>query len=84
MSLASKWFAGVRPEDKAKHEETIRNSRYTLDILQKIVEDSLRVETTPKRSDFDNPNWAYAQADRNGAIRAYNSILALIRPSKER
>lgn len=32
----------------------------------------------PKASDYDNPNWAYKQADYNGARRMLQQIKGII------
>ena len=81
--MDSRWFIRLGPEeDKTKRKEGIQNSRYILNMLQEIVEAELKTELTPRKSDYDSPSWAFCQADKNGAVRALNSVLCLLRPDK--
>lgn len=46
-----------------------------LGIIMRMQEEEERIETSLKS--YDNPSWAYKQADLNGARRAYNKIRSL-------
>lgn len=48
------------------------------ELLEYILEDLTPNHIVP-RTDYDNPAWAYKQADRNGYIRALDEIKSLIR-----
>lgn len=43
--------------------------------------ESLRSEATSKTS-YDNPSWAYFQADANGYERAINEVVSLLSSKK--
>lgn len=77
MTLSSKWFEDTRTaEDKKTREEFIHGAQ-VLDILKTIVSrDIERLEST-SLSDYDNPNWAFLEADRHGQLRALKQILSL-------
>ena len=46
-----------------------------LSILDRMVDEEDRGELS--LTAYDNPSWAYKQADRNGARRAYTKVKAL-------
>jgi len=68
------------PEDKKKFEDSLLHTRWLLDHLKKLIEEDLtgldRSETDIRT--FDQPNWAYRQAFKNGCRMSYNRILTLI------
>lgn len=68
-------------EEKAKFEGQLRTS----DVAKKLAEliDGFTKELTVNRNDYDNPSWAYKQADYNGELRAYTKILQLLRPKEQ-
>jgi hypothetical protein len=67
-------------EEKKRFRDYVRGSRELLNRLKEILEaqeanfDS--IESSPKQ--FDNPNWDYKQAYRNGQRSAVRAILTLI------
>lgn len=76
--LQGKWFIDCKTqEEKDKREQTVRNSRFILDILTKLIENELKELSARKIADYDCPSWAYQQADKNGAISALSKILLL-------
>lgn len=48
------------------------------ELLEEFRKEEERADLTLK--DFENPNWAYLQANRNGAKRALAKVEALFKP----
>lgn len=74
------WFRGLAEKQKADFDEALSSSVVSK-RLSEIIEGYLR-ELTINRGDYDNPSWAYKQADYNGEFRAYSKILTLLRPKE--
>lgn len=76
------WFKN-NPSDKDKEalEYLLNNQSALIDRLREILsawyKEEERADLTLK--DFDNPNWAYLQANRNGAKRALAKVEALFK-----
>lgn len=80
-AIATKWTEHIKdPEKKKEFEKLLRHSNLSLGRLKEIAEDLLaslnRIEV--KSEVYDNPNWAYKQADTNGMRRAYANIIQLL------
>jgi len=76
------WFKGCKTsKDKEAVSQTLHSNRESLDRLKEILEPLLK-DSTPA-SDYDNPSWAYKQADRNGFNRAVTTVLDLINLDKD-
>lgn len=78
MPLSSKWFIGCKAEDKAKREETVRNSKYIFDLLVQILEADLQ-DYSDKDADYEKPSWAFKQAHTNGYRKAVTNFLKLLK-----
>ncbi len=80
MPLSSDWTAGKKGKDKEDIEYVLKNNQRPFKTLSEIVtryeEEEARAEITT--SQYDNPSWAYKQADRNGAMRVLKKIRSLI------
>ena len=77
--LCSDWFRELSEKEKSDLEYILRNNTILVSSLLKIL---TRYENEENRSEisasqYDNPSWAYKQADTNGAKRAYAKIRAL-------
>ena len=80
MALLTKWFKYTKNEqERIELTQTINNSRYILDLLERIIRDEITEEEKTKLDDYNSPSWAYRQADRNGALRVLRQILTLIK-----
>lgn len=75
MGFPSVWFQGLNKEDKELLAKQLSNS-FLKDRLAEIIKSELR-GLKSKTSDYENPSWAFKQADQNGQERAYNFILKL-------
>lgn len=77
--VASKWFEDLQQGDesaKAQRLELLQNSSI-LDILGSIIKREMeRLERSPE-SQYDNPNWSFREADRNGQYRTLQLIYSL-------
>lgn len=80
--MKSVWFNKCKTkEDKDSVKQSIMSQREPLDRLKEILEPMLK-EVQPA-ADYDNPSWAYKQADRNGYNRALTTVLEMINLDKE-
>ena len=77
--LSSKWFVGQHGSDTDKEdlEKLIRSSTIVIGQLRKLITVELQENEAMKVGDYADPNWAYRQADRNGAIRVLRNLLSL-------
>lgn len=79
MNLSTAWYKGKTDKEKEDIESLLRNNTILvqtfLSLLDQMEEEELRGEITQK--EYDNPSWAYKQADRNGARRAINKVKKL-------
>lgn len=77
--LSSDWFRDKTPKQKEEIEFVLRNNttliQSILDILTRLENEESRSEISS--SQYDNPSWAYKQADTNGARRALAKVRAL-------
>lgn len=67
------------PTLKGDLEDLLRNTfiRSTLlKVINRMMAEEERMETT--LAAYDNPSWAYKQADLNGARRAYTKMQGLL------
>ncbi len=76
---SSAWTKNIKDPKERKELTEVLDSPYLrnnfLKILDAIQAEEERLETT--LDTYDNPSWAYKQADLNGAKRAYNRIRSL-------
>ena len=47
--------------------------------MEEIVEDKIKATYSTKPEDYDNPSWAYKQADSAGYRRAMREILSILK-----
>lgn len=70
------WFNHLPKDKQEGFKKQINSSRDVLERLQQILEDK-KTEVVLS-TDYDNPSWAYKQADRNGYDRALTEVINLI------
>ena len=51
--------------------------------LIQIIHDKVKTDETKRLTGYDDPSWAYRQADHNGYLRALKEVLELI-PSDQK
>lgn len=75
------WTQHLKTEDEIKRfASSVQGSKHVLDRLVELLQikenDIALVERSQKA--YDNPNWAYLQAHRNGYLTAIQSIKSLV------
>lgn len=82
--LAVDWTKHLKdPEARKALEDSIRHSTVALGRLKAVIKEKIavlhRAETSSE--DYNNPGWAYRQADRNGrkaALKDLNDLLSFL------
>jgi len=74
--MKTTWFTHLPKDQQEGFKKQVLSSRDTLERLQKILEDK-KTEVVLS-TDYDNPSWAYKQADRNGYDRALTEVINLV------
>lgn len=74
------WTKGLTKEKREEVEEAFSRGALLRRRLKELLEDKIEDERKKIRSEvlYDNPNWAYRQADAVGYERALNDIISLI------
>jgi len=76
------WFLGeTGPKEKVNLRGMLLANRDSLDHLKKVL--AKKVKETSTTSDYDNPSWAYWQADRNGYNRGIKEVISLLESIEE-
>ena len=75
------WFNHLPKDKQEGFKKQISSSRDVLERLHQILEDK-KTEVVLS-TDYDNPSWAYKQADRNGYDRALTEVINLINMKEE-
>lgn len=73
-------------KDPKKIEEFKQYLANSLPVLRRVASyiETKRKGRTPLSSDYDNPSWAYKQADRNGYMRALKELEEFINLNDQR
>lgn len=74
--MKTSWFTHLPKDQQEGFKKQVLSSRDVLERLQKIMEDK-KTEVVLS-TDYDNPSWAYKQADRNGYDRALTEVINLL------
>lgn len=78
-NISSKWLQDIDPKDqeaKDRRIELVRSSTI-LDILGEILQRELDKLNRSPEVEYDNPNWSFREADRNGQYRVLQQIYSL-------
>jgi hypothetical protein len=66
------------PKDQQEgFKKQISSSKDVLEKLEKIIKD--KIKEVVLTEDYDNPSWAFKQADRNGYNRALTEVLNILK-----
>ena len=76
--LDLRWCKHLKGEEAEDFEKFIRSSGPVLERLWDIIDELDRSDNPTKKVDYNNPSWAYRQADHNGFARALKTIKDLI------
>lgn len=75
------WLKGAKtPEAKIERKAIIQAAIPAMQVLKEILEDELNnLEDNELKSEmYNTSNWAYLQADINGAKRTYRKVIDLL------
>lgn len=76
--MITAWFQHLKTkEEQEAFKSSVNGSKRVLDRLDVICK-QMDSEALALSNDYDNPNWAYRQADVNGYRRALREIHKLI------
>lgn len=73
------WFSHLPKSEQENFKKLVLGSKKVLDRLQEICYNTIHDGVVPSKGDYDNPSWAYKQADRNGYLRAFQEIHDLLK-----
>lgn len=74
-----KWYSNLPKAEQEEFKKLVLSSHKVLDKLSEICYNTIHDGVTPGKADYDNPSWAYKQADRNGYLRAYQELRDLLK-----
>lgn len=75
--MDNRWYSNLPKVEQEEFKKLVLGSRKVLDRVKEICYNTIQSGVLPNADDYDNPSWAYKQADRNGYLRAYKEILQL-------
>lgn len=75
-----KWTAGLSEEQANTIKDLVKRNTILIGRFREIVSNKMQSSERKQISEkeYDNPSWAYKQADSNGYQRALKEILELI------
>lgn len=79
--MKTTWFTHLPKDQQEDFKKQVRSSRDVLERLIQILKD--KTTEVVLSTDYDNPSWAYKQADRNGYDRALTEVINLINMKDE-
>ena len=79
------WTSGLTPEQKKEMTSAFTSAGFLRERLSGILEDKIETNRTASisKTSYDNPNWAYLQADAVGYERAMKEIISLLLSKKD-
>lgn len=78
--MKKSWTAGLDAQERDDVLASYKASTVMRRRLKALLEDKIRQSSSTARAkpSYDNPNWAYLQADNVGFLRALHEIIDLI------
>jgi hypothetical protein len=71
------WFMDLPKDQQEDFKKQVSSSKDVLEKLENILKTKIKEITLSE--DYDNPSWAYKQADRNGYNRALTEVLNILK-----
>lgn len=71
------WFMDLPKDQQEGFKKQVSSSKDVLEKLENILKTKIKEVTLSE--DYDNPSWAYKQADRNGYNRALTEVLNILK-----
>lgn len=78
--MKTSWTKGLTPEKAEEIKRDFNASALLRERLAVLIEEKSNASIKASRSkdEYENPNWAYLQADARGYERALSEIISLI------
>jgi hypothetical protein len=76
------WFNHLPKDQQEGFKRQVRSARDVLERLEQLLQEK-KTEVVLS-TDYDNPSWAYKQADRNGYDRALTEVINLINMKEDK
>ena len=76
--ITTEWLAGLTQEQQAEMRRLWKLSNPLMDRLGAVLEKRLDGLKQISSSEYDRPSWPYWRADRDGQIRAIETILEIL------
>lgn len=78
--VSKEWTKGLEEKDKENFLQALLHDTLVLGRLKTILNEYIEDLETRRNShtSYENPNWAYIQADATGCIRTYKKIRDLL------
>jgi hypothetical protein len=73
--MDTRWLKGFDPDQYENRKKEVASHKNAFKLLVELLEKELEDHPVP---DYNNPSWAYKQADINGANRKLKEIIKLI------
>jgi hypothetical protein len=79
------WTAGLEEQRQREVEKAFYSSQYIRERLIEILQEKITIKRRATRGDdrYQDPSWAYFQADGIGYERAMEEIISLISSKKD-
>lgn len=71
------WFMDLPRDQQDGFKKQVSSAKDVLEKLELIIQGKMKEVTLSE--DYDNPSWAYKQADRNGYNRALTEVLNILK-----
>lgn len=71
------WFMDLPKDQQDGFKRQVSSAKDVLEKLEEIVKTKMKEVVLSE--DYDNPSWAYKQADRNGYNRALTEVLNILK-----
>lgn len=71
------WFMDLPKDQQEGFKKQVISSKDVLEKLEEIVK--AKMKEVVLSEDYNNPSWAYKQADRNGYNRALTEVLNILK-----
>ena len=79
--MQSAWFKNLKTdEEQSRFMNSLLGAKPVLERLKELLEEKEKEIELSERSlaSYDNPNWAYKQAHKNGSLSSLSTIKNLI------
>lgn len=71
------WFTDLPKDQQEGFKRQVTSAKDVLQKLEEIVKNKMKEVVLS--DDYENPSWAYKQADRNGYNRALTEVLNILK-----